>query len=312
MRKNKLSVLILVLVIALSCTLCGFSSCNGTGEIGETKTITTLNGKQIEIPVSPQRIVALTNVGDLLAMGITPVAGANQFINENLGFSASGVAVLKNTQPFDAEEILSYTPDLIIVYQDMSIENIATLEAIAPVVPIKSNSLDCSVRLAYIGELFNLQDKAIEVIGHVDTVISKAIARFKTLNVEGKTVTVFNYFSGLEIIVSDMFAFNSIIYKTFKMRAPQKVEDEIFGHDGMFAISSELMGDYIGDYIFTLMDPLPSDLTELPIWKALKPVKAGAVGYLDMELYLQKDALYVEKQYDVILDLLEAAFGVKA
>ncbi|MDD3831773.1 MAG: hypothetical protein PHW00_03870 [Clostridia bacterium] len=118
MKINKLLALLLAIVMMCGC-LATFAGCDGNtnGTRVRTKTITTLNDEEVTIPVKPQRIVALTGLGDLWMLDIKPVAFMNFYRNEEMGFAFEGCEELVNTQPFDEEEILSYDPDLILVYE---------------------------------------------------------------------------------------------------------------------------------------------------------------------------------------------------
>lgn len=94
----------------------------------EMTTIKTLYGKDVTYNKNTKNIVALSNTGDLLALGVRPLAvdgNANQQGYEDF---FKGVEILNNTQPFDPEEVMSYRPELILTYNTMDESNIAKLE----------------------------------------------------------------------------------------------------------------------------------------------------------------------------------------
>ena len=106
------------------------------------KTITTLNGNEVTYNANTRDIVALGCAGDILSLGLRPLAvdgNANSNGYENYFY---GVEKLKNTQPFDPEEVLSYKPELILTYDTMDQKDITKLEKIAPVIPIYFNTYE--------------------------------------------------------------------------------------------------------------------------------------------------------------------------
>ena len=100
------------------------------------KTITTLNGDEVTYNANTRKIVALGCAGDILSLGLRPLAVDGNANSNGYEDYFYGVEKLKNTQPFDPEEVLSYYPDLILTYDTMEQKDIAKLEKIAPVIPI--------------------------------------------------------------------------------------------------------------------------------------------------------------------------------
>ncbi|MDD3831772.1 MAG: ABC transporter substrate-binding protein [Clostridia bacterium] len=191
----------------------------------------------------------------------------------------------------------------------MSAENIAKLSVIAPVVPIKSETTDYAERLNYLGELFDIETKATDAINSINNAIASAKAKYNSLNIADKEVNVFSYYNGLEILIGNYYFFNTILYNQLCVRVPQPVQD-VFDEGGFFfSISNEFLPDYCGDYIYLLMDAIPSDLAENEVWQSLEAVQAGRVGLLDMMLYVSADAIYIETQYTYLVNALELAFA---
>ena len=95
------------------------------------KTITTLNGDEVTYNANTRKIVALGCAGDILSLGLRPLAVDGNANSNGYEDYFYGVEKLKNTQPFDPEEVLSYYPDLILTYDTMEQKDIAKLEKIA-------------------------------------------------------------------------------------------------------------------------------------------------------------------------------------
>ena len=286
-------------------------------------TFKTLNGNDVTYNMNTRKIVAISGAGDLAAFGLRPsaVIADSSTVGSYKAFF-EGVSLLNYTQPFDAEEVLSYEPELILVNQLMDEANIAELEKIAPVIPLYRESFDFAERLNYIGEIFGLQENAKILIDYAEETKQAALDKVAELNLTGKTVTVFYYLDGVSIPPTDFWYFNKIIYDYLGMTRLSIVDQFLAAQDNPFApISYEVLPDYEGDVVIyadimasMMGTPLgiPNDLASNPMWQRLKCVKNDKVGVIDGMLYAEKDVLYLYAQYDGILKALEKTQGVVA
>lgn len=278
------------------------------------KTITTLNGDSVTYNMNTDKIVSLSSAGDLVSMGIRPLAvdgnayttGYNKFFN--------GVELLKNTQPFDPEEVLSYKPELILVYNTMEKSDIDRLKLIAPVIPIYFDTYDYNLRVSYIGELFGLKENADKLITYAEDTQKAILDEIKKMGIEDKTVTIFTSLQGITIPpdYNGAFAFNHILYDVLKFKKLKIVDDFLNDHSSQAyaAISNEKLKDYEGDLtIYAALDgyEIPEQVSSNVGWKSLKAVKENRVGVINMLLYSFKDILYMEAQYSELLSALKIA-----
>lgn len=276
-------------------------------------TFTTLNGNDVTYNMNTRKIVAISGAGDLAAFGIRPSAViAEESTVESYKSFFEGVKLLNYTQPFDAEEVMSYEPELILVNQLMDEENIKELEKIAPVIPLYRESFDFEERLGYIGKIFGLEESAQILIDYAKETKQAALDKVADMNLSEKTVTVFYYLDGLSIPPTDFWYFNKIIYDDLGMKRLAVVDSFLETQDSPFSpISYEVLPDYEADVIIyaDIMGGLgiPNDLAENPAWKMLKAVKNDQVGIIDAMLYAEKDILYLYAQYDGILKAFEKA-----
>lgn len=75
-------------------------------------------------------------------------------------------------------------------------------------------------------------------------------------------------------------------------------------------ISNEKLKDYEGDLVIFAglgEETIPDSVKTNEGFKSLKAVKENRVGCIDMILYSFKDALYMEAQYNQILNALKVA-----
>ncbi|MBI8999848.1 iron-siderophore ABC transporter substrate-binding protein [Corynebacterium sp. CCM 9185] len=176
---------------ALACaTALGLTACTGDGGTAsqtttETRTITDVQGTSVDVPVSPQRVVALSEptLDGLLALGVTPagaVAGRGQ--NDIAGYlrpMAEGVPLLGNVAQPNFEAIGAAKPDLILV-DGTSINNnppvIEALRAIAPVVYTGYAGGDWRINFRHIADAMNMSDAAEDVIADYDAHVAEVKA----------------------------------------------------------------------------------------------------------------------------------------
>ncbi len=280
----------------------------------EMVTIKTLNGKDVTYNKNTKNIVALSNTGDLLALGVRPLAvdgNANQTGYEEF-FKA--VEILNNTQPFDPEEVMSYRPELILTYNTMDETNIAKLEKIAPTIPVYFDTYDYTKRLTYLGDILGLSENAKTIIDYCKKTEEVGIQKINELNIQDKSVTVYTYYQGLTIPPNykDAFVFNHILYNTLNLKMLPIVKDFLDdqSQQAFSQISNEKLKDYEGDLvIFAGLGEasIPDSVKTNEGYKSLKAVKENRVGCIDMILYSFKDALYMEAQYNQILEALKVA-----
>lgn len=281
-------------------------------ETADTVTYTTINNKTVTYNKNTRKIVALSGAGDLAAFGIHPTAVMDESgISERYPSLFPNVSVLENTQPFDAEEIASYAPELILVYQNMEADNIATLSAIAPVIPLLREENDYSIRLNQIGEIFGLEESAAKLIEYSTTIKANAAKIVEELGLKGKSATLFMDMMGSLTIPPDFgFSFNDMLYEEFGMTQPEAVKAFLDGVDTLYTpISAEKVRDFEGDaVILCSMDGelvIPDTLKANPGWLSLKAVQNDKVGIIDALLYAEKDILLLEDQYSQMIDALK-------
>lgn len=279
-------------------------------------TFTTLNGNEVTYNMNTRRIVALSGAGDLAAFGIRPYAViADRETTARYPDFFNGVETLNYTQPYNAEEIMSYEPDLILVYQMMESNLIEQLEKIAPVIPLYRESFDFEERLGYIGEIFGLEQNAQTLIRYAEETKNAALKEVADLKISDKTVSIFYYFDGVSVPPTDYWYFNKIVYDYLGLKRPEKIEEFLESQVNPFTpISNETLYMYEGDIVIyadiTASGTIPDTLAVNEGWMRLNAVRENKVGIIDALLYAEKDVLYLRAQYDGILNALKKSGGV--
>ncbi|MFD2331203.1 ABC transporter substrate-binding protein [Cohnella sp. GCM10020058] len=127
-RKSGLLLTFILLLVSVV-TACGSKDNNAEA----TKKVTDGMGREIEVPVKAQRVVAINNFGDLLQLGVKPVGTINYYLDKYKD-DPEAIAGIPSVgdQEADNEKVVAATPDLIIVSNYFKPEVVDALQKIAP------------------------------------------------------------------------------------------------------------------------------------------------------------------------------------
>jgi iron complex transport system substrate-binding protein len=145
----------------------------GTTATGQTRTVLDIDDRPIEVPVSPQRVITLSEptLDGALALGVVPVgttSGRGQSgVPAYLSDLAADIPLVGAVANPNYEEIAKAAPDLILV-DGTSINNnaevIAILAEIAPVVATGYAGGNWEVNFRLVADALNRSDEAEAVI----------------------------------------------------------------------------------------------------------------------------------------------------
>lgn len=286
------------------------------GEDTKMNTITTLNGNEVEYNMNTRRIVCIFGSQDVVAFGIKLLAYEGS--TEIKGYESyyEGAEKLKDSTPFNIEEVMSYNPELLLVNEKMSKDNIDTLSKVAPVIPLFTETTNFEYRLNYIGEIFGLQESANTLINYANNLKTSMLNKMKGLGLEDKTLTIYTYQGAISIIPERGWFINVIIYEYLGIKREDNVYEFMTDESGMVyePISNENLKDYEGDLVmFASFDSneISSYVTENVGWKRLKAVKENRVGVIDITPYGQKGVLLLYNQYIQIFKALKVAAQIE-
>ncbi len=274
------------------------SACSLKAEMtgGETRVIKTVHG-ETEVPADPQRVIATYCIGDVLALGVKPVAT----------YDVTGTAYEKEVaglpvwDKFEAEEILSYDPDLIIVVNQ---EQYDAVSKIAPTVLLPFTEISLEERVRFLGDVLNRRDEAEKALENFDQKLKGAKEALAEKQVMDKTVSIFGKDGNGSIwVFGDKWGRGGdLIYSQLGFKAPEIVQNEIIAKDQYRAVSMEVIQDYAGDYLI-----LSGDIDELKgntIWESLPAVKSGRTIPIDFTLFYDIDIYSSSVQLDYLLDAM--------
>lgn len=221
----------------------------------QARTYTDSKGHTVEIPAEAERIIYTgSDVGDMLALGVTPIGAALGIIKEQVAFPEllDGIKDIGDLLG-DAEKITALDPDLILLdsggtyYEEGAFD---TLSKIAPTVTY--DRLETNERLRMLGDIVGKQQEAEEWIASYEAKVKEAVAK---LNVQtGESASVF-LLLGKEFYVMGDKSFAATLYHTLGYTPAPEIQKNLIDANERFAnISNELLPDFAGDWLFVLTD----------------------------------------------------------
>ncbi|MFW5435840.1 AraC family transcriptional regulator [Paenibacillus apiarius] len=270
---------------------------------GATKTVSTPFG-DVDIPVKPQRIVAIDYLGSVIALGATPV-GSSEWLMEN-PYIKDKIAGVENVGE-SIEKVMELEPDLIITLTTKQ-EQYEKYNKIAPTVSVPYDTFNnVHEEVAYFGELLGLQEEASAWLAEYDARIAAAKAKvdqaipqestFSVLEDQEKTVYILGGISGRG---------GRAIYEALGRKPPAGVTDEIM-QKKYHPLSMEVLADYAGDYIvLTTGTKTLEEYKADPIWGKLDAVRQGRVYVWDEARSWFSDPIALLSQTEELADWLTA------
>ncbi|MGE8080973.1 iron-hydroxamate ABC transporter substrate-binding protein [Peribacillus loiseleuriae] len=295
----------LVLFLILLLSACGSKTNNTNTEISkpssepDTFTYQSENGP-VEVPSKPKRVVVLTRflTGNVMALGV-PVVGVDEMSKTNPRFEEK----LKDVEAVSdesLEKIIELEPDLIIGLS--GIKNIDKFKQIAPTVTYTYGKVDYLTQQLEIGKLLNKEKEAQTWVNDFKARATKAGEEIKEKIGEDATVSVIETFNKQLYVYGYNYGRGTeILYNEFKLGMPQKVK-EATEQDGYFALSTEVLKDYLGDYvIFSKNSDEDNSFQNTEMYKNIPAVKNNHVFEADAKAFYFNDPLSQEYQLEFFI-----------
>ncbi|PRO66113.1 ABC transporter substrate-binding protein [Alkalicoccus urumqiensis] len=269
---------------------------SGADASGDTITYESENGP-VEVPADPQRVVVLSSyVGDMLALDV-PVVGADTWSMDNPVFEEE-LADTEAVTDEDLEKIIELDPDLIVGLSN--IQNVDQLQEIAPTVTFTYGAVDYLDQHIEIGKLVNKEDEARDWVEDFQQRASETGEEIKAEIGEDATVTVFENFDKQLYVFGDNWARGTeILYQEMELGMPESVQ-EVSESDGFFALSTEVMSEYAGDYIVvSKVADQDNSFQETETYQNIPAVQDGNVIEVDAQSFYFNDATSLDHQLSV-------------
>ena len=174
--------------------------------VSQTRTISTVKG-DVEVPNNPQRVVVDYLVGDVVALGVTPLGVARAARGETEPVYANQITDSIKVA-MEPEDIMTLEPDLIILaWSDESYDD---LSKIAPTIYVPYGDMTTEERIQFISDVLNKQEEAKDVLNAYTGKIEEAKLAFQNAGLSDVTITVgefsdkSNYIAGAKHAVGEL------------------------------------------------------------------------------------------------------------
>lgn len=254
----------------------------------------------VEVPANPQRVVVLSTYGgNVLALDV-PLVGIDSWSKNNPRFTEE-LADVEEVSDENLEKIIELDPDLIIGSSTMN--NIDKLKKIAPTVTFTYNNLDYLTQHLEIGKVVNKEAEAQEWITDFKQRSKDAGDEIRAEIGEDATVSVIENFEKQIYVFGDSWGRGTeILYQEMKLKMPEKVE-EMVKSDGYYALSQEVLPDYMGDYvIFSKESEQDNSFQETAVYKDTPAAKNDRVFEANAKEFYFNDPLTLEHQLAFFID----------
>jgi len=273
------------------------SESQASEQVSQTRTISTVMG-DVEVPSNPQRVIVDYLIGDVVALGVTPLGVARVARNEKEPVFINEITDSIKVK-MEPEDVMTLEPDLIILaWGD---ENYKDLSKIAPTVYIPYGDMTTEERINFIGDILNKQEEAKAVLNTYAEKIEEAKLALQKAGLSDVTVTMGEYSDKNNYIAGSKHAVGNLVYNELQMNAPTKVQTDIIDTDKYWGeISMEVLAAYVGDYVISLGD------TEVPtdnkIWKSVPAVQHNRILTVDNSLSWSTDIMTSSALIDYIVN----------
>lgn len=303
---KKLTIATLLLLFGLILSACGNSNASEATKSANTekeKGTFTYESEigPVEVPKNPQRIIALTNGPNVLALN-GKIIGVDEWTNANPLFTdkLKGIEIVSEV---NLEKIIELEPDLIIAGSHM--QNLDKLGDIAPTVVYTWGKLDYLTQQIEIGKLLNKEKEATEWVEDFKERTATAGEKIRAKIGEDATVSV------IESGGKEMYVFGNnyargteILYQAMGLKMPDIVKDKAL-ESGVYTISLELIPDFAGDFVILSKNPdVDNSFLETDSWKNIPAVKNGHVFEINTKASTYSDPITLE----YLLEIFEKSF----
>ncbi|MEK4188641.1 AraC family transcriptional regulator [Paenibacillus sp. FSL L8-0494] len=269
--------------------------------VSQTRTISTVKG-DVKVPNNPQRVVVDYLVGDVVALGVTPLGVARAARDGKKAVFANQITDSIKIA-MEPEDVMTLEPDLIILaWGD---ENYEDLSKIAPTIYVPYGDMTTEERIHFIGDVLNKQEEAKAVLSAYAGKIEEAKLALQNAGLSDVTITMGEFSDKSNYIAGAKHAVGELVYNELKMKAPSKVQTDIIDADKYWGdISMEVLAAYIGDYLIAIGD------TEVPtnnaVWKSLPAVQHNRIITVGTSLSWSTDIMTSSALIDHIIKQLLA------
>ncbi|WP_088044230.1 iron-hydroxamate ABC transporter substrate-binding protein [Bacillus sp. EAC] len=274
MKKYLVPFLLIFVLIISACS-------NGSTEKGkkESKKSGTITYQSqsgpVKVPANPKRVVVLSSfAGNVLALNVN-IVGVDSWSKANPRWTDK-LKDAAEVSDENLEKIIELNPDLIIGLDN--VKNLDKLKEIAPTVVYTYGKVDYLTQQIEIGKLLNKEKEAQAWVDDFKARAAKTGEEIKAKIGADATVSVVEKFDKqLYVYGNNWGRGTEILYQEMKLKMPKKVEENAL-KPGYFAISLEVLPEFMGDYvIFSKFDKSDTSVEKTDTYKNIPAVKNNHV-----------------------------------
>ncbi|WP_313894066.1 ABC transporter substrate-binding protein [Psychrobacillus sp.] len=256
--------------------------------VEQTRSYKDYIGHEVDIPVSPERVVYHgENYGDLLPLDVSAIGAAYSWITDHV-FEENVQNVEDVGFPISLEKVLELKPDLIII-ANTDEKVFEQLSKIAPTL-VFDTFAPVDERIVELGGILGKNEEATKWLNDYKV---KEEEMWKQLTEQGvlkpgETASVFTYYPGDRLFVMAATGLSQVLYHPDGFKPGDKIQPILDAGKGFEEISLELLPEFAGDRIFILTPETDEakqsteDMINSPVWNGLPAVKDGKVYTLDL------------------------------
>ncbi|MEK8208380.1 helix-turn-helix domain-containing protein [Paenibacillus sp. FSL L8-0696] len=278
------------------------------------KQVTGMTPTEFRLRPKPKRIVALQFLGDLLALGVKPVAVEEDVMNYSLLLlpELAGVRSFE-LQGCPAEADWSgLEADLVIAPTYLSPRQLKCMEKLGPLVTVECDKMDRLEQIRLFGRLLGEEERAEAWIRHYHLKIDLAKQRLSSLIESGETVAVYEIRQDNSIYIWNYTArgvYN--LYPMLGVTPPDKVRSDVLERNDHLCISLSELPIYAADHMFVVvsgqedwMSRTRKRISKSAVWRNLPAFRNECIYYLKLEEFWGSEGLALERQLEIQTDLL--------
>ena len=305
MKNIKLLSYILIILLVSSI----FSGCqqaspaNDDQDNKNTRLFEHLMG-ETEIPLSPERVVAVGYTGHVLVAGINPVGVTDwdlrtHYLKDHL-VGAEGIGSFNEV---NIEKILDLNPDIIIasdshqsVYEDLS--------RIAPTILIPWMEHDVEEHSRIIADALGRTEEANAWWDDFNDLAEQKKEEISQYVAEDETVLIFRIYPDSFSVYGDRNV-GHVFYRALGLNPPELIVEEInaksTGQFNQNTVSLEVMPEYTSDHIIVLVNENEtegriSEVTNTALWQGLPAVQNNKDYFIVRTQWLPYDPISIKGQ----------------
>lgn len=275
-------------------------------------TIKDWTGHEVEIPLSPKRVIYHGETfGDMFVFNILPIGGNKACISKSV-YKNHAPLVKDVAFPIDVEKSAQLNPDLIIFTNDDE-QQYRTLTEIAPTVTHNSwGTLD--ERITLLGQWLQQPQQAKKWLTRFKAKENTMWQQLQHVIEPCGTATVFIFDHGERLFAMVCTGLAPALYHPSGFQPQKQIKSLIEERVGYQEISIELLPDYAGNHIFLLWpEKLDAQIATIKLvnssfWHDLPAVRNRRFYLVDASRWNYNDAFTREKLLGAIPQLLKYSF----